>query len=75
LLGLWHPDVILRPLTNRFLRGAVQLVGRVVAFIDEGMDGKSMLGEEPKERGRKQSLTMTAASMQPKQPLLLNCVS
>jgi hypothetical protein len=47
LLGLWRPDVILRPLTNRFLRGSVQLIGRVVAFIDEGMDGKTKFGEEP----------------------------
>lgn len=44
LLGLWRPDVILRPLTNRFLRGAVQLVGRSVAFIRDGMDGKIKFG-------------------------------
>jgi conserved oligomeric Golgi complex subunit 2 len=46
LLGLWQPDVILRPLTNRFLRGAIQLVGRTVAFINEGMDGKLLFGEQ-----------------------------
>jgi hypothetical protein len=46
LLGLWRPDVILRPLTNRFLRGAVQLVGRSVAFIQDGMDGKIKFGLE-----------------------------
>ena len=46
LLGLWRPDVILRPLTNRFLKGAVQLVGRSVAFIQEGMDGKIKFGKE-----------------------------
>mmetsp|Transcript_13511 Transcript_13511/g.31764 ORF Transcript_13511/g.31764 Transcript_13511/m.31764 type:complete len:821 (-) Transcript_13511:438-2900(-) len=40
LLGLWKPDVILRPLTNRFLRGALQLIGRSVTFIDDGIDGK-----------------------------------
>lgn len=45
LLGLWRPDVILRPLTNRFLRGSVQLVGRSVAFIREGMEGKLLFGE------------------------------
>lgn len=49
LLGLWSPDVILRPLTNRFLRGAVQLVGRVVAFVKAGMDGTIKFGEEPQE--------------------------
>lgn len=47
LLGLWRPDVILRPLTNRFLRGAVQIVGRVVSFINEGMEGKILFGDEP----------------------------
>ena len=45
LLGLWRPDVILRPLTNRFLRGAVQLVGRSVAFIKDGMEGQLKFGD------------------------------
>jgi conserved oligomeric Golgi complex subunit 2 len=52
LRGLWRPDVILRPLTHRFLRGAVQLVGRTVAFIRDGMEGKIMFGvEKPEENG------------------------
>ena len=46
LLGLWSPDVVLSPLTNRFLRGAVQMVGRSVAFIQDGMDGKIKFGVE-----------------------------
>eukprot|EP00536_Pseudo-nitzschia_multiseries_P001971 jgi/Psemu1/251169/estExt_Genewise1Plus.C_260100 len=46
LLWLWKPDVILRPLTNRFLRGAVQLIGRSVAFIKDGMDGQLKFGED-----------------------------
>ena len=54
LVCLWKPDVILRPLTHRFLRGAVQLVGRIVSFIEDGMDGKIMFGvekiEQPKEQ-------------------------
>jgi len=49
LLGMWLPDVILRPLTNRFLRGAVQVVGRVLSFISDGMEGKIMFGEERPE--------------------------
>jgi len=49
ILGLWMPNVILRPLTNRFLRGAVQVVGRVLSFINDGMEGKIMFGEEPPE--------------------------
>jgi hypothetical protein len=57
LHGLWRPDVILRPLTNRFLRGSVQLIGRIVGFVDDGMAGTIKFGEEaplptpPKENG------------------------
>lgn len=46
LLNLWKPDVILSPLANRFLRGAVQLVGRMVHFIQDGMVGKIKFGED-----------------------------
>lgn len=46
LLSLWRPDVILLPLSNRFLRGAVQLVGRVVFFVSSGMEGSIKFGEE-----------------------------
>jgi hypothetical protein len=44
LLSMWKPDVYLRPLTHRFLRGAMQLVGRVLAFVKEGADGKIEFG-------------------------------
>ncbi|KAL3937721.1 MAG: hypothetical protein SGBAC_007231 [Bacillariaceae sp.] len=46
LLSLWRSDVFLRPLTNRFLRGAVQLVGRNVSFIEDGLTGKIKFGIE-----------------------------
>jgi len=46
LLWLWKPDVILRPLANRFLRGAVQIIGRSVAFVKDGMDGEVKFGED-----------------------------
>lgn len=49
LLSLWRPDVILRPLTNRFLRGAVQLINRTLTFITESMDGKIKFGNEPSQ--------------------------
>lgn len=49
LTGLWRKDVILEPLTNRFLRGSIQLIGRSVAFVADSLDGKIMFGEEPKE--------------------------
>lgn len=46
LLGLWRPEVILRPLTHRFLRGSVQLVGRIVSFVNDGLEGKIKFGQE-----------------------------
>jgi len=53
LLSMWKPDVYLRPLTHRFLRGAMQLIGRVLAFVKEGTDGKIQFGgaDHPEEVG------------------------
>ncbi len=51
LLFLWRPDVLLPPLATRFLRGALQLVGRMTHFIQEGMDGKIRFGREPLRGG------------------------
>jgi hypothetical protein len=48
LHSFWQPDVYLRPLTHRFLRGAVQIIGRFAAFVGDGLDGKIMFGEEKK---------------------------
>ena len=45
---LWSPQVYLKPLSHRFLRGVVQLVGRTIAFIRDGLEGKITFGEEPK---------------------------
>lgn len=39
LLSMWKPDVFIRPLTSRFLRGSVQLLGRMTAFAKEGLEG------------------------------------
>jgi len=44
LLSMWKPDVYLRPLTHRFLRGVMQLIGRVLAFVKDGVDGKVQFG-------------------------------
>jgi len=44
LLSMWKSNVFLRPLTHRFLRGAVQLVGRVLAFVREGLEGEIEFG-------------------------------
>jgi hypothetical protein len=67
--------VILRPLTNRFLRGSVQLIGRVgssrlVSLIDEGMDGKIKFGEEPPQilNGTAENGTGTNDLQQPAYP-------
>ena len=44
LTSMWKSNVFVRPLTHRFLRGAVQLVGRLLIFVKEGMDGKIEFG-------------------------------
>ena len=41
---LWRDDVFLRPLSHRFLRGCIQLLGRVLSFIGEGLDGTIKFG-------------------------------
>jgi hypothetical protein len=47
LLDLWSPSVVIRPLANRFLRASIQLVGRVLSFVNEGLEGKLLFGDEP----------------------------
>lgn len=49
LMQFWKPDVVLRPLANRFLRGSIQLVGRSIAFIKDGLEGKLKFGEKSRE--------------------------
>lgn len=44
--GLWKSDVIIRPLANRFLRGALQLVNRTVDFVKEGLEGSIKFGSK-----------------------------
>lgn len=44
LLSMWKSTIFLRPLTHRFLRGAVQLIGRMLAFVKEGLDGNVEFG-------------------------------
>jgi hypothetical protein len=68
LLGLWRPDVILLPLSNRFLRGAIQLLGRVVSFISEGMEGTILFGEEPVESESSENGGMDASGSSQHQP-------
>ena len=41
----WNENVFLRPLTNRFLRGATQLVLRFVVFMKEGLDGTILFAD------------------------------
>ena len=48
LSSFWKADVFLRPLTHRFLRGAVQIVGRFASFVDDGLEGKIKFGVERK---------------------------
>jgi hypothetical protein len=44
LVSMWKSSVFLRPLTHRFLRGAAQIVGRMLAFVREGLDGEIEFG-------------------------------
>jgi conserved oligomeric Golgi complex subunit 2 len=44
----WSPRVFLRPLSHRFLRGVVQMVGRLTSFVRDGIEGRIQFGEEPK---------------------------
>ena len=44
LASMWRSNIFLRPLTHRFLRGAVQLIGRVLTFIKDGLDGNIEFG-------------------------------
>ena len=59
LIGLWRRDVILPPLTNRFLRGSVQLVGRSISFVSDSMEGKIKFGEEPRPQNANGEKTST----------------
>ena len=62
LVWLWRPDVILRPLSHRFLRGATQLVGRIVAFEKDGLEGSIRFGETPPPKMAAQKLENGPAS-------------
>jgi hypothetical protein len=44
---LWKDNVFLRPLTHRFLRGSIQLLGRAVLFVQEGLNGDIKFGIGP----------------------------
>ena len=57
LLSIWKSNVFLRPLTHRFLRGAVQLVGRVLAFVKDGLDGKMEFGGTACDVDKQESAT------------------
>lgn len=50
---LWQDDVFLCPLTNRFLRGAIQLIGRVIRFLRDGLEGKIEFGGTDDDDGNK----------------------
>mmetsp|Transcript_30360 Transcript_30360/g.52597 ORF Transcript_30360/g.52597 Transcript_30360/m.52597 type:complete len:603 (-) Transcript_30360:155-1963(-) len=64
LLSLWSPNVFLRPLTHRFLRGAVQLVGRVLAFVREGLEGQIEFGGSEKRSEGMDESASTAITLE-----------
>ena len=65
LLTMWSPDVFLRPLTHRFLRGVTQLVGRVLAFVREGLEGQiefgGSCGDQSVEGAEESSIAATSS--------------
>ena len=44
LSWLWREDVFLKPLTHRFLRGTMQILGRIISFIKDGLEGGVKFG-------------------------------
>jgi len=50
LLSLWKRDVIIRPLSHRFIRGALQLIGRTVGFVKDGLEGKIQFGSSASKK-------------------------
>eukprot|EP00546_Thalassionema_frauenfeldii_P020380 CAMPEP_0178897296 /NCGR_PEP_ID=MMETSP0786-20121207/1664_1 /TAXON_ID=186022 /ORGANISM="Thalassionema frauenfeldii, Strain CCMP 1798" /LENGTH=848 /DNA_ID=CAMNT_0020567823 /DNA_START=55 /DNA_END=2601 /DNA_ORIENTATION=- len=58
--SFWKSDVFLRPLSHRFLRGAVQIICRCTSFISDGLDGNIKFGQErkpPIENGDSEKLS------------------
>eukprot|EP00594_Rhizosolenia_setigera_P004895 CAMPEP_0178943356 /NCGR_PEP_ID=MMETSP0789-20121207/2541_1 /TAXON_ID=3005 /ORGANISM="Rhizosolenia setigera, Strain CCMP 1694" /LENGTH=861 /DNA_ID=CAMNT_0020622941 /DNA_START=41 /DNA_END=2623 /DNA_ORIENTATION=+ len=47
LLDLWTKN--LKPLSHRFLRGSLQLIARMISFVNDGLDGKIQFGIAPGE--------------------------
>ena len=77
LTWFWQPDVFLRPLTHRFLRGTIQLLGRVIAFVKDGLKGEIKFGlvttadDTPSPQGST-TMTMEGTSLVPKPPMVDN---
>lgn len=60
LLSMWKSTVYLRPLTHRFLRGAVQLVGRMLAFVRSGLNGEIEFGGTEEKKSEAEASAETA---------------
>ncbi len=72
---LWQEDVFLKPLTHRFLRGAIQLLGRVVMFVTDGLNGNIKFGVQPileKDEQDEGELKETSNSESMKRPMVDN---
>jgi len=66
LTWMWRADVFLEPLTHRFLRGTIQLLGRVITFIKSGLEGETKFGlvEDYEEEEDKGSSNVTIQGME-----------
>jgi len=54
--------VFLKPLTNRFLRGSIQMIGRTLAFIKDSMEGKILFGMDPEAAAEEEKQQQSADS-------------
>jgi len=64
LTTFWRPDVVLKPLTNTFLRGSAQLLGRTLSFLEDGLEGKVIFGETNDAQSGNESETNAVGSLQ-----------
>lgn len=72
---LWNDDVFLKPLTHRFLRGAIQLLGRVVLFVEDGLNGKIKFAVQPvveKDENDQGELKQASSSDSMKKPMAVD---
>ena len=62
LVWLWKVNVYLKPMTHRFIRGVVQILGRFIAFIMDGLDGKMLFGQNMEDSSETNPIDSSSSS-------------